>query len=467
MHHHQMLELEITSKIILIISLTSISYLLFKLATLFVLKVVSTLTFISKPLFSRLDSKKDQKLTSPSPSKPDSKQQQQQNSISLKSLIRSSKKQASSSADLHHDSSLFLATLKGGSDITTGLAFSIDGTHLATSSEDRIVRVYDLSRDDIERNKPPPFKQYEFRKQLIDVAFADSSPHHLAVLTSGLAGVAGLSLLDLSRNHKQSQQRTIAADEVLVTEAATPLFSSPNISGMSLKSSRPGSINTTTTSSNYLQFNRLPILVAVSQKPELAMYSAGRSSSFSSELVPLGSIDTGGIINYGAVISTDGRFIAAATFVADVKIYEALYDRSGFVTGIKKVMDLKGHKKKITSVEFSWDSTRAVSASEDGTLRIWNIDVRYALQEDPKPLVIVGLPSGKQPVTKLAWSIGGHHIAAVSGSTIFFLDAKNGEVVDAVQGAHKNDIVDIAWRSQGMLATAGKDGKVRLWRAPQ
>lgn len=47
---------------------------------------------------------------------------------------------------------------------------------------------------------------------------------------------------------------------------------------------------------------------------------------------------------------------------------------------------LQGHKSGVTSVAFSADGTRVVSASTDGFLIVWNIDVRYSLNEDPKIL---------------------------------------------------------------------------------
>lgn len=52
-------------------------------------------------------------------------------------------------------------------------------------------------------------------------------------------------------------------------------------------------------------------------------------------------------------------------------------------------MDLKGHKKKVMSVCLSPDNRRAVTVSQDSTLRVWNIDVRYGLSEDPKTLLTV------------------------------------------------------------------------------
>ena len=54
------------------------------------------------------------------------------------------------------------------------------------------------------------------------------------------------------------------------------------------------------------------ILASSSNKTDLRVYStAGRL---------LGAVDTGGLNNYMAAISPDGRFVAAATFTSDVKV---------------------------------------------------------------------------------------------------------------------------------------------------
>jgi hypothetical protein len=58
-------------------------------------------------------------------------------------------------------------------------------------------------------------------------------------------------------------------------------------------------------------------------------------------------------------------------------------------TGVYKAMELKGHKSQVLAVTFSPDNKRCATASKDGTLRVWNIDVRYAQQEDPKTLLVV------------------------------------------------------------------------------
>jgi hypothetical protein len=45
-----------------------------------------------------------------------------------------------------------------------------------------------------------------------------------------------------------------------------------------------------------------------------------------------------------AALSPNGRFLAAAAFTADVKIWEVVYGKDNQVKEVVKVMQLKGHK---------------------------------------------------------------------------------------------------------------------------
>lgn len=42
---------------------------------------------------------------------------------------------------------------------------------------------------------------------------------------------------------------------------------------------------------------------------------------------------------------------------------------------------------QVYCLDFSPEETKAVTASKDGTWVVWNIDVRYAMDEDPKVLL--------------------------------------------------------------------------------
>jgi WD40 repeat protein len=371
-------------------------------------------------------------------------QSQQEAGISLKSLIKNSRKVAAAGGpDRHADSDLFINGLKGHMGTVTGISFSSDGKSLATACEDRCLRIFDLIGDIAGKNIP--FKQFDLTRHGVqDVAFSASTTQ-VAVMTQGGVRSAGLCFIDVSQK------------EPAILEHVENIFNGKTATGLALRGSGGSGAA-----------GNIPVLVAAAPNTELNVYLA------SSNMPLLKRLDTGGLNNYNVAISNDGRFIAAATFVSDVKIYEVEFDRTGNNTGVKKAMDLQGHRKKITAVEFSPDSRQAVTASEDGTLRIWDINVRYKQQEDPKTLATEGLPEGKTIISKFAWGRGGQ-IAAVVGSNIYLLSAATGKVVEVIHGAHSGEIKDIAWcptkveGPQGvmtLLATAGSDGRVRLWRGP-
>jgi WD40 repeat protein len=146
----------------------------------------------------------------------------------------------------------------------------------------------------------------------------------------------------------------------------------------------------------------------------------------------------------------------------------------GAFTGIHKILDLAGHRKKVTSIDFSPDCNKVVTASEDGTVRIWNIAVRYKQNEDAKLLLTAGAPDAKKVVTHLSWGRGGY-IAAACGSDLHILDSNTGTVQHTVFEAHQGRITDLAWSPakhagpQGsitLLASSSEDSTVRLWRGP-
>ena len=71
-----------------------------------------------------------------------------------------------------------------------------------------------------------------------------------------------------------------------------------------------------------------------------------------------------------------------------LQVYEVTKDRAGAVTQVAKSnLSLKGHSGQVTALAFSADDTRAVTASKDGTWGVWDLTVRYKLNEDAKRLL--------------------------------------------------------------------------------
>jgi WD40 repeat protein len=62
--------------------------------------------------------------------------------------------------------------------------------------------------------------------------------------------------------------------------------------------------------------------------------------------------------------SPDGQRLVSASEDGTVKVWDAI---SG-----QEVLTLKGHPSAVTSLSFSPDGQRLVSASEDGTVKVWD-----------------------------------------------------------------------------------------------
>ncbi|RVW41187.1 Transducin beta-like protein 2 [Vitis vinifera] len=155
----------------------------------------------------------------------------------------------------------------------------------------------------------------------------------------------------------------------------------------------------------------------------------------------LGHVDTNQLKNNMAAVSPNGRFIAAAAFTADVKVWEIVYSKDGSVKEVSNVMQLKGHKSAVTWLCFTPNSEQIITASKDGSIRTWNINVRYHLDEDPKTLKVFPIPlhdsSGSTLLyDRLSISPDGKILAATHGSTLQWLCTETGKVLDTADKAH-------------------------------
>jgi len=374
---------------------------------------------------------------------------QQSAGISLKKLNQMTKKKhGSSGSHLANapDSELYIATLPHG-DPVTGISFSASGQLFATACEDREVRVFSVK--DVYRKKLTSDVSYLIRSGVQDIAFG-STDGQVAVLSHAARAMPCVALVDVGSQGGKD------ADSMLSMK--TNIFPEKMYQCVCLKGSGGSGGQ-----------GNPPIVVAVAKDARAAVFAAKKG-----ELESLGTIDTGGICNYDFAVSNDGRFVAAATFTADVRIFEIGFDRMGTFSGIHKILDLAGHRKKVTSIDFSPDCSKVVTASEDGTVRIWNIAVRYKQNEDAKLLLTVGAPDAKKVVTSLSWGRGGY-IAAACGCDLHILDSTTGTVEHTVFEAHQGRITDLAWSPakhagpQGsitLLASSSEDSTVRLWRGP-
>ncbi|MCL7029647.1 hypothetical protein MKW94_011949 [Papaver nudicaule] len=359
------------------------------------------------------------------------------------------------------DHRCFVNALKGHGDLVTALCFSSDGRELVTGCADGVVRVFKL--DNVQSSS------FKFVKipipaggQPTAVAFADeaSSVVVAAQYSSGsnlYKYGEGESNTTKHKNHEQ------------------PKPSVPELKWVRMKVHQTRAIVTLAgTTASYDTAGGSPLIVSCSEGSDIILWN-GKSGKI------LGTTETNQLENSIATISPNGRYIAAAAASsADVKIWEIIFTKTGSVKEITGVMQLKGHESAVTWLCFSSNSEQIISASKDGTIRIWNIDVRYDFHQEPQILKVFPIPLHDLKGDILHYehldiSPDGTILAASHGPILQWLCAETGKVLDTHYEAHAEKITAIAWAPKKLrvgrdhkmvLATAGADERVKLWVVP-
>ena len=147
--------------------------------------------------------------------------------------------------------------------------------------------------------------------------------------------------------------------------------------------------------------------------------------------------------------SPDGRRIASTSQDQTVRLWDAASGQS--------VAVLKGHTSHVMQAVFSPNGTRLASASLDGTVRLW----------DPADGELISVLQGHTGnVWACAYSPDGAWLASASGDrTVRLWDTSLVERNGALRG-HESYVYDVAFSPDGgRLASAAWDNSVRLWDA--
>lgn len=161
-------------------------------------------------------------------------------------------------------------------------------------------------------------------------------------------------------------------------------------------------------------------------------------------------------------IHPDGSTMAAAGGLAITS--ENSLERDSFaiviwnINTVSQSVVLRGHTDEVNALAWSADGAQIASASEDGTVRVWDTVTGAELDQftyHTEPL---------QPVTALAWSPDGAWLAVGFADGSIQLNDRTGSVTDVVARASGSAVRGLAFNPDGtVLAQVGDDGITVLW----
>jgi WD40 repeat protein/tetratricopeptide (TPR) repeat protein len=143
-------------------------------------------------------------------------------------------------------------------------------------------------------------------------------------------------------------------------------------------------------------------------------------------------------------LSRDGRKLAAGCD-RDVKVWDA---QSGL-----ELFTLRGHASQVSTLDISPNSRALVSASEDGSIMRWDLAtgkrVSAFADESGPPSGVVFVPDGIRIVS------------AGQDGLVREWDSATGKLLSQIR-EHSAPIVAIAFSTNGLFASASKEGAIRL-----
>jgi len=198
-----------------------------------------------------------------------------------------------------------------------------------------------------------------------------------------------------------------------------------------------------------------------------------------------------------ATFSPDGKYLAIASAMSDIRIHRVVYSADGqdgkqkkrdvgepfdlgnaSMSSIEKnhIARLDGHSGSINYLQFTPDGRRIVTASGDGHWKLWDLEVDLRGGFEPKILFTgdvpgVGDTTGKKGFTphykKISISPNGKLMVAAFVKDLHFWSLETGTLLDRYTDSHGGVVTSMTWSpGSDKVATNATDNVTRVFNVP-
>lgn len=316
------------------------------------------------------------------------------------------------------------------------VCYSPDGRSLATTSDDRTVRLWDATTGQLRHTLRS--------KELVAVLAFSEDAAHLAV---------GSMRGDTTIWHCATGQQTFAVSASVAAERYLPVSPSAVVNLKDTFMSRlhllePSTGKTLATSTHDKE------IIHYAQAPDGRLIATASAD----KTVRVWDTQTGA---NRATLRGHNVFVCAVRFSPDSQYlvsgggYPDNYLCLWKVATNERLAVLHGHTNAIPWVVYASDGTRFASGSFDQTVRLW---------DGPTGKPLATLRGHTNWVNDIAFSPNNRYlVSAAYDRTLRLWDGTTGEFLAVLRG-HTAPVARIAFRPDGsQLASAGWDGTIRLW----
>jgi WD40 repeat protein len=327
-------------------------------------------------------------------------------------------------------------TFMGHKDVVSSVALNNDGTYIATGSWDGTVKLWN-SRTGMEEKTFPQMGHLE--EGIFSVFFAKNETFLVALLGSG----------------------TI---KIWNTELGQEEFSA----------------------SSFPWYRESYLITEMTCTPELGAIAVAYNDNAIRVFFPNAP--------FTELVGHSDRISSLAFNRSATQLVSGSEDRTAIVWDIakgSKLQTIRGHSNTVSRAKFSHDGDHLVTSSTDGSVKVWNVSTGQQVLEltghSNAVNAVAWSPNGKQLVTagwdktakiwhipsthsdqlySIAFSKDGNRVATASlDGTAKVWNAKTGENLVTLSG-HESSLEDIAFNPKtNDIATASDDGRVIVWDA--